>query len=119
MLEYLAYETTPIERKKRAEIIMEDARKTMTPPQMEFLEFIMQMYVNNGYHELGMDKLAQLIDMKYHSITDGMIHLNMNPTELRDFFLNMQKELYHGKSVLNFKIENNIYGNIDNFNEYK
>ena len=61
---------------------------------------------------------AQLIDMKYHSITDGMIHLNMNPTELRDFFLNMQKELYHGKSVLNFKIENNIYGNID-INNYE
>ena len=56
--------------------------------------------------------------MKYHSITDGMIHLNMNPTELRDFFLNMQKELYHGKAVLNFKIENNIYGNID-INNYE
>ena len=113
VLGYLAYETTPIERQKRAEILRQDMMKTLSKQQQEFVDFILQLYVRNGFKELGLDKLGTLIDMKYHSVADAMTQLGMQPQAMRDFFLNMQKELYTGKRVMNVTIENHYHGNID------
>lgn len=115
VLSYLAYETTPIERERRAEILRQDMMKTLSKQQQEFVEFILGLYVRNGFKELGMDKLGTLIDMKYQSIADAKQQLNMNPMEMRNFFLGMQKELYKNKRVnLNVTIENHYHGNVDN-----
>ncbi len=115
VLSYLAYETTPMERQRRAEILRQDMMKTLSKQQQEFVEFILGLYVRNGFKELGMDKLGTLIDMKYHTIADAKQQLNMNPMEMRNFFLGMQKELYKGKDVnLNVTIENHYHGNVDN-----
>ena len=67
--------------------------------QQEFADFILEMYVRNGFKELGMDKLPTLIDMKYHSISDAKFHLNMDPLQIKAFFLNVQHDLYNGKAV--------------------
>lgn len=94
VLSYLAYNTTPVDRKKRADILREEMMKSVTEPQMEFVDFLMQMYVRNGYKELGMEKLSTLIDMKYHTISDAKRKLNMNPADMRTFFLDVQRNLY-------------------------
>ena len=60
-----------------------------------------------------MEKLGTLIDMKYHSITDAKSKLKMDPKQIRNFFLGMQKELYNGKGVINVTIENHFEGEID------
>ena len=95
VLAYLAYNTTPLERERRAEILREDMKKKVTKQQEEFANFILEMYVRNGFKELDMDKLPTLIDMKYHSTTDALTKLQMTPIGLRDFFLTMQKDLYN------------------------
>ena len=77
VLAYLAYNTTPLERERRAEILKEDMKKKMTKQQQEFADFILEMYVRNGFKELGMDKLGTLIGMKYHTITDAISQLHM------------------------------------------
>ncbi len=94
VLSYLAYNTTPLERKRRAEILLKDIEKKTTQPRREFVAFVLDMYVNNGYKELGMDKLSTLLNMKYHSISDAKQELDMNPAQLREFFLTMQHDLY-------------------------
>ncbi len=99
VLAYLAYNTTPMEREKRAEILREDMKKKVTKQQQEFANFILDLYVRNGFKELGMDKLPTLIDMKYHSTMDALAELQMTPLGLRDFYLTMQKDLYNGRSV--------------------
>ena len=99
VLAYLAYNTTPMERERRAEILRKDMMKKTTEQQQEFADFILGMYVRNGFKELGMDKLPTLIDMKYHSTTDALTRLQMTPPEMRDFFLTMQKDLYDGPAV--------------------
>lgn len=116
VLSYLAYETTPIERKRRAEILQEDMKKTMDKRRQDFVNFIMQMYVINGFKELGMEKLSTLIEMKYHSMTDAKAQLNMSPKEIRGFFLGMQEKLYNGERVVNVNIHNHYHGTIDNLN---
>ena len=99
VLAFLAYNTTPMERERRAQMVREDLRKKVSKQQQEFADFILDMYVRNGFKELGMDKLPMLIDMKYHSTTDAITKLQMTPIGLRDFFLTMQKDLYNGASV--------------------
>jgi len=116
VLSFLAYETTPIERKRRAEILQEDMKKTMDKRRQDFVNFIMQMYVVNGFKELGLDKLSTLVDMKYHSMTDAKAQLNMSPKEIRLFFLGMQEKLYNGERVVNVNIHNHYHGPIDNLN---
>ena len=96
VLSFVAYNTTPIDRQRRAEILKKDMMAKITQPQMEFIEFILQIYVRNGFKELAMDKLGTLIDMKYHSISDAKRQLNMNPGQIRDLFLGMQHDLYAG-----------------------
>ena len=46
-----------------------------------------------------MDKLSILLNMKYHSISDAKSQLNMDAKQLRDFFIDMQHELYNGAGV--------------------
>jgi len=114
VLSYLAYETTPMERQKRAEILREDMMKRLSEQQKDFVNFILSMYVRNGFKELGLDKLGTLIDMKYHSIADAKQQLKMDPREMRNFFLDLQKDLYNGDKVINVTIENHYHGEIDN-----
>lgn len=94
VLSYLAYNTTPIDRKKRADILREEMMKRITKQQMEFVDFILQMYVRNGYKELGIEKLSTLIDMKYSTISDAKRKMNMQPADMRTFFLEIQRQLY-------------------------
>lgn len=113
VLAFLAYETTPIERQRRAEILREDMLKELSKQQQDFIDFILDMYVRNGFKELGMEKLATLIDMKYHTIADAKRQLQMDPKGMRDFFLGMQKNLYNGRGVVNVNIHNHYHGSID------
>ena len=100
VLSYLAYNTTPLDRKRRAEIIRAEMEASATKSQQDFANFILKLYVDNGFKELGMDKLPTLIDMKYHSVSDAKTQLNMNPAQMREFFLNLQHELYNGVGVI-------------------
>ena len=101
VLSYLAYNTTPIERERRAELLREEMKQRLNEEQQDFLNFMLNQYVLNGYKELDPDKLGTLLDMKYRTITDAKVHLQMDPREIRQFFLDVQKELYDGKCVLN------------------
>ena len=47
-----------------------------------------------------MDKLPTLIDMKYHATTYAMTKLQMAPIGLRDFFLDIKKDLYKEKEMM-------------------
>ena len=110
VLAYLAYNTTPIERQRRAEILKEQARKQYSTAQQEFLNYIMELYVRNGFKELGSDKLPTLINMKYHTPIDAVRQLGMQPAQIRDFYLGMQQQLYNSLGGVNLTIENHFHG---------
>ena len=106
VLAFLAYHTTPIDRQRRADILREQARKECTKAQQEFVDHVMQLYVRNGFKELGSDKLPTLINMKYHTPMDAVRQLGMQPPQIREFYLAMQRQLYDGPAVVNFAIQN-------------
>ena len=99
VLAYLAYNTTPIDRRRRAEILKEQARKKYTAAQLDFVNYVMELYVRNGFKELTSENLPMLIDMKYHSASDAVNQLNMQPEQIRGFYLGMQQMLYNGQNA--------------------
>lgn len=94
VLAYIAYNTTPIDRQRRAEILKKQAQAKFTAAQQEFVNYIMELYVRNGFKELSAENLPTLINMKYHSATDALNKLKMQPQQVREFYLNMQQILY-------------------------
>ena len=83
-----------------------EARK-LNRQQMDFVNYVLDLYVRNGFKELDSDKLSTILEMKYHSLTDAMNQLGLKPNEMRAFFLDIQEELYNGLAVVNYKKRNN------------
>lgn len=107
VLEFIAYNSTPIERERRAQILRQVEAGKLNQQQMDFVNYVLDLYVRNGFKELDSDKLSTILEMKYHSLTDAMNQLGLKPNEMRAFFLDIQEELYNGLAVVNYKKRNN------------
>ena len=95
VLEYIAYNTPAVERAERAQRVRDNWLKTLPQRQQEFFDFILQYYTDNGYTELGDDRLNHFVNIKYNnSPQDAMHQLGVTPKELRSIYLTMQVNLY-------------------------
>jgi type I restriction enzyme R subunit len=94
VLEYIAYESTPIERAERVRIVQKQWLKQFTVSQQEFDNLILQYYVNNGFKELGADKLSHFVSIKYKSTKDAKVSLGWTPTQMREHYIELQQQLY-------------------------
>ena len=94
VLEFLAYATTPIDRVCRVELVRQDYYKRQSDKSQEFLDFLMEQYVRNGEREFTMTNLPKFLEMKYGSTSDAIKQLSMNPTQIKNQYLNFQKNLY-------------------------
>ena len=92
VLEYIAYATTPIERKERAERL--NAYVNQLPDaQRQFVEYVINAYVKSGIDELRMDKLKTLLELKFGSLPEGINALGSVPIA-RQTFKDAQRHLY-------------------------
>jgi len=94
VLEYVAYNTTPIERKERAERIR-GYEASLPSAQKEFVEYLMNAYIQSGVDELGKDKLKTLLALKFGSVPEGINALGGVPSA-RQTFKDFQQKLYVG-----------------------
>ena len=115
ILSYLAYETTPLERAKRAEIVRQDYMNQLTKPVQQLVEFLMDQYVNNGYKEMAEDHLSTLLKMKYGSPFDATRQLHMQIPQIRDTYFEFQRQLYKASGPIGGGITLNIYENGSNY----
>ncbi len=93
VLEYLAYDTTPIERERRVELVKADITADLNTKQTEFANFIMEQYIQQGYTQLSLENLPELIKLKYGTTNDAKAELG-SMAEIRNMFIDFQKELY-------------------------
>lgn len=93
VLEYLAYNTNPIERAQRVEIVRPEILSNLNENQTDFVNFVLQQYIQQGYTELSMENLPELIKLKYGTSNDAKAVLGGIP-EIRNIFIEFQKELY-------------------------
>ena len=96
VLEYIAYDSTPIERAKRVELVKKKYVDSLNKEQREFDSLILQYYINNGFKELGSDKLKTFINIKFNSMSDAKERLQMSPADIRQHYIDLQRWLYCG-----------------------
>ena len=92
VLEYIAYATTPIERKERAQRLT-GYTNNLGDAQRQFIEYMINAYVQSGIDELRMDKLKTLLELKFGSVGEGITALGGVPSA-RQTFKDFQYHLY-------------------------
>ena len=94
VLRYVAYASETMSRKARVTTTKPSINKAFSDyKQLEFINFILDKYVEDGTAELSPSKMRSLIELKYNTINDATIELG-TPSEIRKMFIGFQKYLY-------------------------
>jgi type I restriction enzyme R subunit len=93
VLAYVAYALPTITREQRVEDHKEVIFNKYSEKQQEFINFVLQHYVNEGVRELDSEKLPDLLELKYESTSDAVTQLG-NAKDIRDMFVGFQEYLY-------------------------
>jgi len=91
VLAYIAYATKPITREERVIKHQHLIFSKYTGKQQEFLDFVLEQYVREGVEELDRSKLPTLIEIKYHTINEGLTVLGK---DIGTVFTDFQADLY-------------------------
>ena len=94
VLEYIAYNSTPIERAKRVELVKQQYVDALNKEQREFDDLILEYYASNGCKELGADKLKTFINIRFNSMSDAKQRLQMSVADIRAHYYELQRRLY-------------------------
>lgn len=93
VLAYVAYALPTITREQRVEEQKAVIFDHYSEKQQEFINFVLQHYVNEGVRELDSEKLPDLLELKYESTSDAVTQLG-NAKDIRDMFVGFQEYLY-------------------------
>jgi type I restriction enzyme R subunit len=97
VLEYVAYNVTPISRELRVAKAQPKIFHPLDNKQKEFLEFVLSKYIESGVEELAQEKLPDLLRLKYRAITDAQDELG-SLEDIKNTFMQFQKYLYQNGS---------------------
>jgi type I restriction enzyme R subunit len=98
VLAYVAYALPTVTRQERAMTAKTEISTHFTARQQAFIDFVLAQYVQVGVEELGPDKLAPLLRLKYHNaITDAVADLGL-PDEIGKVFTGFQQYLYQPRA---------------------
>ncbi len=93
VLEYVAFANPPITRVERALHSRLSLEHLLEPRQLDFVNFVLAKYEESGVDELNIDKLPELVKLKYQSISEGMDALG-GVDDARTVFIDFQRHLY-------------------------
>lgn len=93
VLAYVSFMKSPISRQERVMLSRETILDHLDPKQQEFLQFVLDKYIEGGVDELSEEKLPVLLNLKYHAIADAERELG-GVDAIRASFFDLQKNLY-------------------------
>ncbi|MCU7806312.1 MAG: DEAD/DEAH box helicase family protein [Candidatus Thiodiazotropha sp. (ex Semelilucina semeliformis)] len=93
VLAFVAFAFPTITRVERVQVHKGNIFSHYDYKQQEFIDFVLAQYVKEGVDELAIDKLEELIDLRYHNINDAVAELGA-PARIREVFVGFQKYLY-------------------------
>ncbi len=93
VLSYVAYATPPKTRAARAAAVRPLVLTEYTPAQQDFLDFVLNHYVDRGATGLDDQDLPELLTVKYGGLHEATQALGPVPA-IRDVFLGVQPRLY-------------------------
>ena len=93
----LAFVAYAVETRTRLERVFK-ARRAISEAfndskQREFIDFVLEKYVEDGVRELAESKMRTLIELRYSTISDAALVLG-SPKIIRDTFVGFQRYLY-------------------------
>jgi type I restriction enzyme R subunit len=93
VLDYVAYSVKPISRVERVNKSRQKIFNALDTKEKEFLDFVLNKYVESGVDELDEEKLPILLNLKYNAIADAEKILG-GVEKIRSMFFGFQKSLY-------------------------
>ena len=94
ILSYISYETEIKNRKQRSVFWKHFASNYTNPEAKEFLEFLTDLYENNGILDFAKEKLTAKVDLFWHGTTMEIAEQFGWPNELVKAYYGIQKALY-------------------------
>ena len=98
VLAYIAFALNPITREERVVTNKGRIFSRYDYKQQAFLDFVLSQYIKEGVQELDQAKLPDLLELKYHAISDAASELG-DVSSIRDMFVGFQKYLYQESNV--------------------
>ena len=93
VLEYISFNIQPMTREIRVSQTKPRILDGLSLEHKGFLEFVLFKYIDTGFEELDQSRLPNLIELKYHSLTDAAEALG-GVDEIINLFVNFQQHLY-------------------------
>jgi type I restriction enzyme R subunit len=94
VLRYVAYASEAMSRDQRASSAQPSIKATFNnDKQQQFIDFILDKYIEDGVAELSPSKMKSLIELKYDTIGDA-VNLLGSTSVIRETFVGFQKYLY-------------------------
>ena len=93
VLAYIAFALAPITRSERVEARRNEIFARYDGRLQAFLDFVLAQYVKHGVGELDQAKLGNLLELKYHTVSDAADQRGGVPV-IRDTFVEFQQYLY-------------------------
>jgi type I restriction enzyme R subunit len=94
VLEYIFdSDIKPITREARVAAAQANIFAFLNAQQKEFIDFVLSKYIETGVEELDQEKLATLLNIKYHSLPDAIDVLG-DVVDIKSLFIEFQKHLY-------------------------
>ena len=93
VLEHIAYSKIPIQRATRVANAEGKIHSNLDANQKEFIDFVLSKYVEGGVDELDINRLSDLVILKYNTLHDGQKILG-DADKIKNTFINFQKYLY-------------------------
>jgi type I restriction enzyme R subunit len=99
VLEYIAeYSPALLTREQRVAFAQQKIFALLDPNQRDFIEFVLNKYIETGVEELDQEQLPNLLELKYQAVSDAAEKLG-GVSKIKDLFIHFQKYLYQIKSA--------------------
>ncbi len=92
VLEYIAY-ARPLSSREERTIKAQKFLSNLNHEQREFIDFVLEQYIEHGVSELSLEKLPDLLELKYKSLSEAEEQIG-TIAAIREVFLEFQKYLY-------------------------
>lgn len=93
VLNYYAFKEEPVSKKARAMTTKENITKGRSEKEVDFIEFVLDKYIDGGIEELDEESLPKLLNLEYKSISDAETSLG-GVDKIRNLFFEIQREMY-------------------------
>jgi type I restriction enzyme R subunit len=94
VLAYISFAAPKKTREKRATSARRHVAVQFSDRTRDFIDFVLDHYVNEGVEELDPQKLPDLLQLKYGGVNDALKAIGATADGVRDAFFDFQKFLY-------------------------